>query len=64
MKKLTQAEYAAYNQAYDYFNTRLFDGKLPTCLITLQRHRGARGYIWVAALWPATTTRSELTKSH
>lgn len=30
--------------AYDYFNTCLFDGRLPACLITLQRKAGALGY--------------------
>ena len=37
-------EYESYQQAYDHLNTHLFDGRLPPCLITLQRHRGARGY--------------------
>jgi hypothetical protein len=30
--------------AYDFFNTELYEAKLPRCLITLQRKRGARGY--------------------
>lgn len=42
------AEYAAYQQAYDYFNARLFGGRLPNCLITLQRRSGALGYFWRA----------------
>ena len=37
-------EYAAYQQAYDYLNEKLFGGILPPCLITFQRHRNAYGY--------------------
>lgn len=44
MKSITRQEYTAYNEAYDYFNTHLFAGQLPSCLITLQRHRNAYGY--------------------
>ena len=36
-----------YNElqtAYDFFNTRLFDGGLPPCLITLQREKRTYGY--------------------
>ena len=31
-------------RAYDHFNTALFGGELPDCVITLQRNRGAYGY--------------------
>jgi hypothetical protein len=37
-------EYNAYQYSYDYFNTHLFGGRLPPCLITFQRHPHARGY--------------------
>jgi len=40
----TASSYAALSRAYEHFNRRLFNGKLPTCLITLQRHKGAYGY--------------------
>lgn len=30
--------------AYDFFNKELFEGKLPGCLITIQRKSKARGY--------------------
>lgn len=36
--------YAGLNDAYAHFNRALFGGQLPSCLITLQRHRGAYGY--------------------
>jgi hypothetical protein len=37
-------EYQKYQEAYDYFNVELFDGRLPPCFITFQRTRNARGY--------------------
>lgn len=36
--------YDNMQRAYDHFNSTLFHGNLPDCLITLQRRRGARGY--------------------
>src|SRR5437763_1308858 len=42
-------EYDSFQQAYDYFNARLFAGTLPDCLITLQRKRSARGYFWASS---------------
>lgn len=41
----TRQAYGELQEAYDHFNARLFDGKLPPCLITLQRKgRGTFGY--------------------
>lgn len=40
----TAATYGDLNRAYAFFNDRLFGNRLPDCLITLQRHKGARGY--------------------
>lgn len=37
-------EYSVFDQAYDYFNAELFGGKLPLCLITLNRKSKAYGY--------------------
>jgi predicted SprT family Zn-dependent metalloprotease len=45
--KLTNPTKKTYNDltvAYDFFNERLFDGKLPPCLITMQRKAKAYGY--------------------
>lgn len=42
------ADLISFQQAYDYFNEKLFGGSLPDCLITLQRKRGARGYFCAA----------------
>jgi predicted SprT family Zn-dependent metalloprotease len=41
---ITQAEYRAFQEAYDFFNAELFGGSLPHVLVTLQRHAKARGY--------------------
>ena len=43
---LTQVEYTGFQDAYDHFNAALFLGKLPQCLITLQRKNKAAGYFW------------------
>ena len=36
--------YASLDAAYKHFNRHLFGGLLPSCIITLQRHKGAFGY--------------------
>jgi len=43
-ESITQAEYRAFQQAYDFFNGELFRGTLPPVLVTLQRHAKAKGY--------------------
>lgn len=40
----TIATYQTLQKAYDFFNRELFSGELPACLITMQRHRNAKGY--------------------
>ena len=40
----TRRTYTSLDAAYDHFNRELFGGRLPTCLITMQRHKGAYGY--------------------
>lgn len=40
------AQYSSFDQAYDWFNSHLFEGKLPVCMITLQRKKQAKGYFW------------------
>src|SRR5438552_2985974 len=37
-------QYVTLSAAFDFFNRRLFKAALPPVLITLQRHKGARGY--------------------
>lgn len=41
---ITRHEYSSLDEAYEHFNSRLFWGQLPTCLITLNRHPKARGF--------------------
>jgi SprT-like family len=40
----THQTYSGLQAAYDHFNRRLFGGKLPGCLITMQRQRGYYGF--------------------
>ena len=40
----TKATYLNLTQAYDYLNAELFAGRLPLCLVTLQRKANCRGY--------------------
>lgn len=40
----TEALYGGLNRAYDWFNARLFEGRLPGAIITLQRHKPCIGY--------------------
>lgn len=40
----TSTTYKTLDNAYNFFNIHLFEGKLPTCLITMQRKGKARGY--------------------
>lgn len=42
--KPTHQAYAELQHAYDHFNLRLFDGRLPECLLTLQREKHTYGY--------------------
>lgn len=43
-KQSPNRQYITLSAAFDFFNRRLFQSSLPPCLITLQRHAGARGY--------------------
>ncbi|MFL5252995.1 MAG: SprT-like domain-containing protein [Rhodopila sp.] len=40
----TQRTYKTLDDAYRFFNERLFKGRLPGCLITMQRKKGTKGY--------------------
>ena len=41
---ITRTEYSGFQSAFDFFNAELFDGSLPSLLITLQRRANSRGY--------------------
>lgn len=42
--KPTMQMYTFVQDAYDFFNDRLFNGQLPACLLTLQRDSNVMGY--------------------
>lgn len=44
MNTPTDETYTEFQQAYNFFNSKLFGGRLPQCLITLQRHARTYGY--------------------
>lgn len=46
MKNTPVKQYSDFDEVYDFFNHELFDGKLPICMITLNRKKGLNGYFW------------------
>ena len=42
---ITTKQYKSLDDAYAYFNKKLFGNKLPDCMITLQRHAKAFGFL-------------------
>jgi hypothetical protein len=44
MKTPTHSFYRYLEAAYDHFNAALFAGRLPTCLLTVQREKNVMGY--------------------
>ena len=42
--KPTEEAYAELQHAYDFYNSGLFGGRLPSCLITFQRQKRTFGY--------------------
>ncbi len=42
----TAAIHGMLDDAFNFFNRKLFDDELPVCLITIQRSRTAHGYFW------------------
>ena len=44
MNNPTTQTYTSLTTAYDFFNRELFGSSLPSCLITMQRHKGTFGY--------------------
>jgi predicted SprT family Zn-dependent metalloprotease len=41
---ITSVEYQAFQDAYNFFNTTLFEARLPQVLITMQRRARTKGY--------------------
>ncbi len=46
-ENLTAGAYADWYTAMDFFNDRLFEGKLPDCIISFARHKNMLGYFCV-----------------
>jgi predicted SprT family Zn-dependent metalloprotease len=44
IQQITRQEYGGFDQAYQWFNKKLFGGKLPPCLIMLQRKARSHEY--------------------
>lgn len=44
MPSATQRAYSELQQAFDFYNQKLFNGELPDCLITFQRGKNTMGY--------------------
>lgn len=44
VRRATERAYSELQEAFDFYNQRLFDGKLPDCLITFQRGKNTMGY--------------------
>ena len=44
--KPTRDTYTQFDNAYRHFNRTLFANRLPACVITLHRKKGAYGYFW------------------
>jgi hypothetical protein len=42
--KPTEQAYGELQHAYDFYNEKLFDNKLPGCLLTFQRNKNVMGY--------------------
>ena len=55
----TRKTYDGLDEAYDHFNKRLFEGRLPACLITVRPHRAAYGY-FSSQRFGATADNSEI----
>lgn len=60
MQNPTALTYSSLTTAYDYLNRELFEGTLPPCLITMQRHKGAFGY-FSGERFQNTVNREEVT---
>ena len=60
---ITARHYLTLQDAFNYFNSQLFDNRLPQVLITLQRHPHALGYFSADDFSAAGKARAEPTKS-
>ena len=55
----TKRTYSGLDEAFEYFNKRLFEGRLPQCVITLRQHPRSRGHFGFER-FAATKSKREL----
>ena len=53
--KPTQAQFAAYQKVFDYFNQRLFDNSLPDCMLSFSRRRRSSHTLFTPGQWREKT---------
>lgn len=41
----TEEQFTALNQAFNYFNEKLFEGKLPGCILNFSRKKNTHGFL-------------------
>lgn len=56
----TSEVYGSLQEAYDFFNERLFEGRLPQCIVTLQRKAKSFGYFSPDRFAAETETKDEI----
>jgi hypothetical protein len=49
--KPTQTQFSAYQQVFDYFNSRLFDNSLPNCMLSFTRRRSISHTLFTTGQW-------------
>lgn len=49
--KPTPAQFAAYQQVFDYFNRTLFENSLPDCMLSFSRRRRSSNTLFTAGQW-------------
>lgn len=52
---ITKHQFGTLADLFTYYNTQLFDGKLPNCIVNMSRHRGANGF-FQAENWKESAT--------
>jgi len=63
LERPTTVQYTGLQQAYDYFNEKLFDGKLEQCVITLRPYGKATLGLFHAQQWVYRGVRTPGTRS-
>lgn len=58
----TRATYDSLTTAFDHFNERLFDSRLPPVMMVLHRKRNAHGYFWKGVWAQRDVENSELSE--